>query len=230
MVVELFRKNPGMFPSDFVGIAKLEQVCKQLKEIDVLKWFDKKYKLLINRDANYPLGLRDAKEPVEVLYYSGNVDCLNSKKISVMGTRKPSDQGLLRAEQITRKLVADKFTIVSGLAEGIDTIAHQTAINNGGQTIAVIGTPLDICFPAANKALQKIIGDSHLLISQVPFIRYRMQKFEVNSAFFPERNKTMSALSQATIIIEAAERSGTLVQATAALQQGRKLFILELFQ
>jgi len=230
MVVELFRKNPGMFPSDFVGIAKLEQVCKQLKEIDVLKWFDKKYKLLINRDANYPLGLRDAKEPVEVLYYSGNVDCLNSKRISVMGHRKPSDQGLLRAEQITRKLIADKFTIVSGLAEGIDTIAHQTAINNGGQTIAVIGTPLDICFPAANKALQKIIGDSHLLISQVPFIRYRMQKFEVNSAFFPERNKTMSALSQATIIIEAAERSGTLVQATAALQQGRKLFILELFQ
>ena len=147
-----------MFPSDFVGIAKLEQVCKQLKEIDVLKWFDKKYKLLINRDANYPLGLRDAKEPVEVLYYSGNVDCLNSKRISVMGHRKPSDQGLLRAEQITRKLIADKFTIVSGLAEGIDTIAHQTAINNGGQTIAVIGTPLDICFPAANKALQKIIG------------------------------------------------------------------------
>jgi len=219
-----------MFPSDFVGIAKLEQVCKQLKEIDVLKWFDKKYKLLINRDANYPLGLRDAKEPVEVLYYSGNVDCLNSKRISVMGHRKPSDQGLLRAEQITRKLIADKFTIVSGLAEGIDTIAHQTAINNGGQTIAVIGTPLDICFPAANKALQKIIGDSHLLISQVPFIRYRMQKFEVTRGFFPERNKTMSALSQATIIIEAAERSGTLVQATAALQQGRKLFILELFQ
>jgi DNA processing protein len=128
---------------------------------------------------------------------------------------------------MTKFLVKDGFTIVSGLASGIDTMAHSTAIENGGRTIAVIGTPLNQVYPKENEGLQKLIAKEHLLVSQVPFLRYSSQGIKGNRLFFPERNKTMSALTEATIIIEASETSGTLVQARAALQQGRHLFILD---
>ena len=123
-------------------------------------------------------------------------------------------------------LLADKFTIVSGLAEGIDTVAQETAIGEGGQTIGVIGTPLGHIYPKSNEKLQKTVAEKFLLISQIPVERYEAQNPKTNRFFFPERNKTMSALTQATIIIEAGETSGTLIQAREALKQGRKLFIL----
>ena len=125
-----------------------------------------------------------------------------------------------------KSLLEDNFTIVSGLAEGVDTAAHETAIGEGGQTIAVIGTPLGQSYPKANTALQKKIAENFLLVSQIPVERYEAQNPKTNRFFFPERNKTMSALAKATIIVEAGETSGTLTQAREALKQGRKLFIL----
>ena len=125
-----------------------------------------------------------------------------------------------------RNLVKDGYTIVSGLAEGVDTAAHTAAIEAGGQTIGVIGTPLGQVYPKSNASLQERIARDFLLISQVPVERYEAQNFRVNRFFFPERNKTMAALTEATIIVEAGETSGTLVQAREALKQGRKLFIM----
>ncbi|CAN0406112.1 unnamed protein product, partial [Phaeothamnion confervicola] len=119
------------------------------------------------------------------------------------------------------------FTVVSGLAEGIDTVAHVTAIEAGGQTISILGTPLTSYYPVGNKALQQRIAASYLLISQVPIVRHSRQTPHGNRLFFPERNVTMSALTEATIIVEAGNTSGTLVQARAALRQKRKLFILD---
>lgn len=113
------------------------------------------------------------------------------------------------------------------MAEGVDTYAHQTTLELGGNTIAVIGTPLSHNYPKQNIELQTIIRKNFLLISQVPFQRYLDQDYRSNRIFFPERNITMSALSEATIIVEASDTSGTLTQARAALAQGRKLFILE---
>lgn len=124
-------------------------------------------------------------------------------------------------------LVNDDFTTISGLAKGIDTHAHKTAIQNGGKTIAVLGTPLNKYYPRENKYLQQEIAKNHLLISQVPFWHYTEESYFNNRLFFPERNKTMSALSEATVIVEASETSGTLIQARAALYQKRKLFILD---
>ncbi len=121
----------------------------------------------------------------------------------------------------------NRFGIVSGLAKGIDTVAHTTAIESNGVTIAVIGTPLNATYPPENAELQHRIAKDFLLISQVPVVRYSNQTYRGNRLFFPERNITMSALTEATVIVEASETSGTLTQARAALAQGRKLFILD---
>ena len=110
----------------------------------------------------------------------------------------------------------------------MDTAAHRAAIASGGKTIGVIGTPLGRVYPHANAELQETIARAHLLVSQVPVERYDAETPRVNRRFFPERNKTMSAISEATIIVEAGETSGTLVQAREALRQGRKLFILNI--
>ena len=176
---------------------------------------------------DYPANLTDARYPADVLYYQGNWNLVYTPSIAVVGTRKPSEEGLTRASNLTKLLVKDGFTIVSGLAAGIDTIAHTSAIENGGNTIGVIGTPITNCYPKENKALQELIAHDHLLVSQVPVLRYRSQDPQENRIFFTERNVTMSALSLGTVIIEAGENSGTLVQARAALSQGRKLFILD---
>jgi DNA processing protein len=146
----------------------------------------------------------------------------------VVGTRKPSAEGLARTKKLVTALLQDDFTIVSGLAAGVDTTAHTTAIEQGGRTIAILGTPLSKAYPASNAKLQKEIAENHLIISQVPVKRYGNQANPTaNNFFFPERNVTMSALTDATIIVEAGETSGTLVQARHALKQNRKLFILE---
>lgn len=180
----------------------------------------------IDGTADYPNKLRDADYPLVLLYFQGLWDLAHSKGVSVVGTRKPSKEGIERTKRLVKELVAEGYTIFSGLAAGIDTIAHETAIAEGGKTVAVIGTPLSHHYPKENEELQKKIASEFLLISQVPVIRYDQNGPEFNRFYFPERNKTMSALSEATIIVEAGETSGTLIQAKAALKQGRKVFIL----
>jgi DNA processing protein len=144
-----------------------------------------------------------------------------NRRVSIIGTRNPSEKGIKNAQKITEFLVNNDVVIVSGLAKGIDTIAHRTTIEKGGNTIAVIGTPLDNCYPKENTLLQNKIMNEHLLISQ----------FKIGSVVypsnFPARNRTMALISQASIIIEAGEKSGTMHQGWEALRLGRRLFILE---
>lgn len=182
----------------------------------------------IDGTIDYPMMLKDAEYPAHFLYYRGNWNlAFYPKKIAVVGTRAPSADGIARVKRLVRAMVAHDIAIVSGLAKGIDTYAHMTAIANNGVTIGVIGTPITDAYPRENKGLQEHIAKHHLLISQIPILRYHAQNFKINRFFFPERNITMSAISDATVIIEAGETSGTLVQARAALKQGRKLFILD---
>ncbi|MDO7743086.1 MAG: DNA-protecting protein DprA, partial [Pedobacter sp.] len=217
---ELFKSNPESKPSDFVNSDKISEILPTIKNI----LFDHNTKypvnLLIKSTFDYPTRLGDAAEPVQVLYYSGNLNYLRTRSVAIVGSRKPSQEGLLRTSKLVKLLVEDDFTIVSGLAAGIDSMAHNSAILAKGRTIAVIGTPMNQVYPKENEKLQNYIAHRHLLISQVPFYRYTQQGIRGNRLFFPERNKTMSALSEATIIIEASETSGTLIQAKAALQQG----------
>lgn len=225
-ISELFSSSPKERPSSFVTKEMIDDFKDTFRKLFFNDKLDYKFNFLINSTIDYPVKLRDAKEPIEALYYSGNLDYIDSRCISIVGTRNPSPEGLARTRKIAKLLVKEGFTIVSGLAQGVDTMAHKTAIENNGRTIAVIGTPLDQVYPKENKDLQTFIAKNHLLISQIPFYRYSLQNPKSNRFFFPERNKTMSALSLGTIIIEASETSGTLTQARAALHQGRKLFIL----
>lgn len=175
---------------------------------------------------DYPTKLHDADYPMPVLYHLGNWNLVFARGISVVGTRHPSFEGIQRTKYLVRELIKNKFIIYSGLAKGIDTVAHEAAIEYKGQTVAVIGTPLWYCYPKENKFLFNKITNHHLLISQVPIVSYKDKGIKFTRMFFPERNKTMSALSEATIIVEADETSGSLIQARAALKQHRKVFIL----
>lgn len=212
-------------PSDFVPEDKARTTADRVIS-NIRNRIDAWFNIKLRGELEYPNSLRDAAHPVEMLYYQGWWDLIDNDSIAIVGTRKPSEDGIKRTRQLVRRLVDDNFTIMSGLAEGIDTAAHTAAIAEGGQTIAVIGTPLGHNYPKSNIELQKKIAEKFLLISQIPVERYEAQHPGVNRFFFPERNKTMSALSKATVIVEAGETSGTLIQARAAIKQNRKLFIL----
>jgi DNA processing protein len=225
-MAKLFRDNPEALPSDLVDPSKASEMAAKalgiLKEAGVIR-----FGVRIHRAAEYPSKLRDAANPLEVLYFQGFWPLVETKAVAVVGTRHPTDEGIRRTRRIVKLLVKDDFTVVSGLAAGVDTVAHTTALDEGGRTIAVLGTSLASTYPAENRDLQKKIALEHLVVSQVPVVRYSVQHAPQNRLFFPERNVTMSALTAATIIVEAGETSGTLIQARAALQQRRKLLILE---
>ncbi len=226
-IADFFRSVDNARPSEFVPrqqvLANRRIISEELKRLK-----SHKYGICINNTLDYPIQLRDARHPVEAFYYIGDLGLAFTRSIAIVGSRKASDEGTRRARKLAQGFVRDGFTVVSGLAEGIDTAAHEAAMEFGGNTIGVLGTPINQVYPQSNQDLQNAIGEEHLLISQVPFIKYGEGDYRSNRVFFPQRNITMSALTEATVIIvEASDTSGTLFQARAALAQNRKLFVLE---
>ena len=153
------------------------------------------------------------------VFVAGDTALLSKRCIAVIGARKATDLGRKRARQLGRQLAQAGVVVVSGLADGIDTEALTGAIEAGGRVVGVIGTPLDQAYPAKNKALQEAIYSDHLLISQ---FAYGERVFPSN---FPARNRTMAALSDASVVIEASDTSGTLHQAAECQRLGRWLVI-----
>lgn len=169
-----------------------------------------------------PLNDVEEKFAPKELFFKGNKNIIDEgPRVSIIGTRNPTETGIKNAVILTKFFVENGVIIVSGLAKGIDTVAHKTAIKEGGKTIAVLGTPLDKYYPLENKELQDELMKNHLVISQ----------FAVGSAIlptnFPARNRTMALISHVSIIVEANEKSGTIHQGWEALRLGRHLFILE---
>lgn len=168
--------------------------------------------------------LNDVEEknaPAE-LFIAGNPELVtHGRRISVVGSRDVSDEGARRTKVLVKALVDADIIVVSGLAAGVDAIAHHTAIEAGGRTVAVLGTPLDKFYPAANKELQQRIMSEHAAVSQFP------PGYPSTPKNFPMRNRTMALLSDATIIVEAGEKSGTRHQGWEALRLGRAVFIME---
>lgn len=167
-----------------------------------------------------PLNEVEKANAPDVLYVAGDVSLFGSApRVAIVGSRDATTLGRNRATKLTRALVKRGAVIVSGLAEGIDTVAHATAINEGGRTIGVIGTPLDKYFPAKNRELQDRIAREHALVSQF--------SHPGGAKNFPMRNRTMALLSNVTIIVEAGDKSGTMHQGWEALRLGRLLFLLD---
>jgi DNA processing protein len=153
------------------------------------------------------------------IWYAGDLDSLNAPAVAIVGTRNVSDAGAARARKLARGLADAGVAVVSGLAAGVDTAALHEAIRAGGRVAAVIGTPIDKAYPAENAALQEQIYSDHLLVSQFPI---GSRTFRSN---FPERNRLMAALSEATVVIEASDTSGTLHQSAECQRLGKWLFI-----
>lgn len=225
-MADRFRKDPNGLPSDYVESNLADETATKVLSMLGSKGVHR-FGIRLNHAGDYPVKLRDALHPIELLYYQGFWEQSELPGLCIVGSRNPTDDGKLRAARLARELVKRDFTVVSGLATGIDSAAHKAAIDAGGRTIGVIGTPLGEYYPKENRDLQEEIAENHLLISQVPIIRYSQEPFKSKRNYFPARNATMSALTEGTIIVEAAETSGTLTQARAAIYQGRKLFILD---
>lgn len=182
---------------------------------------DLKVKLLKLKDSSYPWLLKQIFDPPKVLYCLGNQDLLTKKLIAVVGSRKMTDYGKWACQKLTSELCEKEFVIVSGLARGIDTSAHRAAINTRGLTIAVLGSGFDHIYPPENKEFaREIVEKGGLLISEYP------PDQGVLPANFPKRNRIISGLSLAVVVIEAAIASGSLITARLAAEQGREVFAL----
>lgn len=225
-LAEKFRARPGSLPSDFVPHHLAEATAAQVRDLLTGKGI-RHFGVTLHHTTEYPAALRDAQHPVELLYALGIWNFLETPCIAVAGTRRASPEALAETDALVRALVAEDWTIVSGLADGIDTQAHTSALDASGRTIAVIGTPISDAYPRTNTALQERIAREFLVVSQVPVLRYHQQSWMQNRAFFRERNVTMAALSRACVIVEAGEMSGARILARAAVAQGRPLFILD---
>lgn len=164
--------------------------------------------------------LRNYKAGDVDIYCSGDLGLLQSRCVAIVGAREVSIEGKSRAYKLARELSQASVVVVSGLAKGVDTAAHMGAIENGGRTIAVIGTPLNKAYPAENAALQEEIHEHHLLVS--PFA----DDERVFRGNFPKRNRVMALLSDATVIVEASDTSGSLHQAAECVKSNRWLFIM----
>lgn len=172
-------------------------------------------------DSRYPNQLKSINNPPKQLYVEGNVALLKSNIISIIGSRACSENGINLTYKFTQELVDQDLTIASGMAIGIDTIAHQTALHKKGKTIAVLGNGLQCIFPKENITLyEQIIKNNGLVVTEYP------PEQEAKSKNFLERNRIISGLALGILVIEATYRSGTSVTAKLAKQQGRKIFAL----
>ncbi|MBU0479638.1 MAG: DNA-processing protein DprA [Proteobacteria bacterium] len=169
-------------------------------------------------DPGYPAMLREIPGPPALIYVRGSAASLSGPAISIVGSRAASSYGTRAAEDLAGQLARLGYTIVSGLALGIDTAAHRGALQAGGKTIAVLGCGVDIVYPRQNLKLYGDIQGNGAVISEYPF------GTKPESFRFPGRNRIISGLSRGVVIVEAARRSGSLITANYALEQGREVF------
>jgi DNA processing protein len=202
---------------------RLFDVEKQKMSLDELEdrihaWDDEGIHVVTVLDDAYPLNLRMVHDRPPSLFVRGCLDERDVRSVAVVGTRKATARGIEQATAITRGLVAAGYTVVSGLAAGIDTAAHTAALDAGGRTVAVIGTGLRQQFPKTNAELQARIGGEHAVISQF------WPGQEPRPWTFPQRNAVMSGFARATVVVEASHTSGARMQARLALEHGRPVF------
>lgn len=170
-------------------------------------------------DPEYPIQLKQIYDPPWVILVKGNIQLLRTAKtLGVVGTRQPTELGIKSIQTLFPELIENNFTIVSGMAKGIDRLAHIEAIKQNGKTIAVMGSGFQYIYPKENLALYEHLVTEHVVITEYP-PSTPPQKWQ-----FPARNRLISGLSRGLLVIEAAQRSGSLISADQALEQGRDVF------
>lgn len=214
------RFTPASSYAEEVIVRRQEELKAMFRVDDV-----RSIKFVFRGEANYPKSLLSAKPAVPLLYYKGDTNLFQNKCIAIVGSRKASQYGKALGANISRRLAKKGFTIVSGLADGIDMVAHEAAIQEGGKTIGVLGTPINHVATKRKRPLVEEIAKNHLLVSQVPVLYYKQAGFQRHKVFFLERNATISALSMGTVVVEAGDVSGSLSTARHTLKQQKKLFI-----
>jgi len=177
-------------------------------------------RVLTALDEDFPALLKTIYDPPLALYVKGSL-ASGRAPVGIVGTRHPTDYGARSAARLSRELVKAGLAVVSGLAHGIDTIAHEAALKSGGVTWAVLGTGLNTIYPGENKKLaEKIVEGGGALVSEFPMAAGPL------AVHFPRRNRIISGLSHATVVIEGDFKSGSLITAKAALEQGREVLAL----
>ncbi len=171
--------------------------------------------VLFYGEEDYPKQLNNIFDPPPVLFLRGNGSCLNDVLVALVGSRRASPYGLYMAEKLARELVSAGVGVVSGMARGIDTAAHRGALKGGGKTVAVLGCGVDVIYPRENSGIMKEIAATGAIISEFP------PGFQPEPWHFPVRNRIISGLSRIVVVVEAAEKSGALITANVALEQGR---------
>ncbi|HWQ46060.1 MAG TPA: DNA-processing protein DprA [Longilinea sp.] len=188
----------------------LERIMDRLEQchVTVYTW----------EDEDYPRLLKEIDQPPPVLYVRGSVLPEDEWAVGVVGTRRMTAYGKQVTEQLAAHLAMNGVTLVSGLARGVDAVAHQTALHSKGRTIAVLGCGVDVIYPPENRKLADQIMEAGALISEYPL------GTQPDSANFPPRNRIISGLSKAVVVVEAGDTSGALITATFAAEQGRDVF------
>jgi len=197
------------------GYTKWEFYLKEYKKVEKSGYFFVTYK-----DNKYPANLKNIYNIPMLLQHYGDIKNTDCNALAVVGSRNCDEYGKNVTEIIVKKLVEQGITIVSGMARGIDTVAHRSAIKYGGRTIAVIGSGLDICYPPENKELFEKISENGYVLSE-----YKLGT-EPDSINFPKRNRIISGLSLGVIVVQANIKSGALITAQYALEQNREVFAI----
>jgi len=211
-------KQAGLDSRSIAALMILRPRISLDAEIEKLERY--RVKVLIYDDPLYPSRLKEIYDYPPVLYVRGNLPADDEPCLAIVGTRRPTIYGRQVTEEIVTDLARSKITIVSGLARGIDSVAHRAALDAGGKTVAVFASGLDIVYPGENAKLAQAIMEHGALVSEYPL------GVKPKAENFPLRNRIMSGLSLGVLVVEAGERSGALITAHQAVEQNREVFAI----
>lgn len=218
--------------NDFEYIQNNEKILnKEIKKIDKKDLFEEVYKIeedlykkgigfITYADSLYKEKLRGILDPPFFLFYKGNIDVINNNSIGVVGARNCSNYGLSATKVLTKELITNNITLISGGARGVDSVAHKTALENGGINISVLGCGIDRVYPAENKKLFSQIEEKGVVISE---FMLNTPPLKMN---FPRRNRIISGISDGIVVTEASRKSGSLITAKLALAQAKKVIVV----
>ena len=215
MLVYFACKYEGDYQKIYQALKNKELVDEKLKR-RYLEQLKCKYTTILSKD--YPSLLKEIRYPPVVLFYYGDISLLEKKTIGVIGMRHPSSYGIRSTQSLVHDLVCNDYVIVSGMAIGIDSIAHRSAISNGGKTAAVLGGGIDFGYPKSNHDIYKTLKKEHCVLSEIPFAKAPVK------SDFRIRNRLIAGLSQQILVCEAKEQSGTMITVGYALEQGKDIF------